>query len=204
MAYLVYKHTSPSGKSYIGFTGDYEARCQSHSTGTNSCTAFAAAVRKYGWDAFTHEILLDGLTEEEALIQEPLLIAEHQTMTPYGYNLTSGGECCTQSEEVRQKKSEALKGRARPAHIAEALRTINIGRRHTEETKQAMSEARRGVPKDKPARISSWVVTSPEGVKYSIEGLKPFCEEHGLVFTLMRKVAAGKAEHHKGWKCQRT
>lgn len=221
MNYLIYKHTSPSGKSYIGITNNYDIRSSSHKSGTNGCTAFAAAIRKYGWDNFMHEVIIQDITKEEAIELEPLLIESHGTRSPYGYNLSSGGECWTHSEESKKKmsesrtgrvmsaesklkKSEALKGRPRPQHVIDAVKAANTGRKWTTEQKAAASKARKGVSKTAPTRILSWIVTSPDGVIYDVLGLKPFCEKHGLVFTLMRKVAAGKAEHHKGWKCQRT
>lgn len=36
--YLIYKHTSPSGKSYIGLTNNYQRRCREHKS-SNICIA---------------------------------------------------------------------------------------------------------------------------------------------------------------------
>lgn len=90
--YVLYRHTSPSGKSYIGITKDYTERTKSHQRADGSAPKFHNAVRKYGWDAFTHEILLEGLTQEEAGEMEILCIAKYNTRV-HGYNSHPGGIC---------------------------------------------------------------------------------------------------------------
>ena len=89
--YCVYMHTSPSGKAYIGQTKDYVNRCKQHQC-TKKANYFQRAVKKYGWDNFTHEILKDKLTLEQANYWESKLIESHETLYPLGYNLRVGGE----------------------------------------------------------------------------------------------------------------
>ena len=56
--FVIYMHTSPSGKSYIGQTNDYNTRCRRHKTDMKSgCPAFRDAIKKYGWDNFKWEII---------------------------------------------------------------------------------------------------------------------------------------------------
>lgn len=91
--YLIYCHTSPSGKKYIGQTKNYNRRCVEHQYRKNKgCPAFFNAVQKYGWDSFTHMILRDNLTIEEANELEEYFIKEYNTLAPNGYNLQSGGK----------------------------------------------------------------------------------------------------------------
>lgn len=59
--YLIYMHTSPSGKSYIGQTNNLHRRDIVHKN-TNGCRRFALAIKKYGLDNFTHKVLIDNLT----------------------------------------------------------------------------------------------------------------------------------------------
>jgi len=102
--YCVYKHTSPNGKSYIGQTNNYKRRCNSH----KSCkvnTAFTSAIKKHGWNNFKHEVLKDNLTIDESNYWEELLIKEHNTLSPNGYNLVNGGLNKKVSEETRKKIS---------------------------------------------------------------------------------------------------
>lgn len=102
--YLIYKHTSPSGKSYIGQTNDYNRRCNKHKT-TSGCVNFYNAIQKYGWDNFKHEILISGLTLEQANKYEEFYISEHNTLAPNGYNLKTGGHNNNFSTETKQKMS---------------------------------------------------------------------------------------------------
>ena len=84
--YLIYKHTCPNGKSYIGITSDYEKRCIQHQK-TRNCSAFYDAIMFFGWDNIKHEILIDGITKEQAMILESKFIMSHETFFPVGYNL---------------------------------------------------------------------------------------------------------------------
>jgi group I intron endonuclease len=90
--YLVYKHTSPSGRAYIGITSNYSRRCRQHQSKarTGSTLAFHRAIRKYGWSNFTHEVLAFDLTKQQACDMEVALIdvADKSTL----YNMTAGGE----------------------------------------------------------------------------------------------------------------
>ena len=88
--YCVYKHTSPSGKSYIGQTCNYIKRNKRHIK-NNDCPNFYNAIQKYGWNTFIHEILFENLTLVEANSLEEWCIREHNTLNPNGYNLTIGG-----------------------------------------------------------------------------------------------------------------
>lgn len=92
-SYKVYKHTSPDSKIYIGMTcQDLEFRWQS-GYGYKNNALFFKDISDYGWDAFTHEILYEGLTEEEACRREMELISSCMSDDPeHGYNLDKGGK----------------------------------------------------------------------------------------------------------------
>lgn len=110
--YVVYKHTSPSNKVYIGVT------CQNppekrwaNGKGYNDNKHFSRAISKYGWQNFLHEILFAGLTKEQAIEKEIELIAKYNaTNRDYGYNIALGGNSVGElPEEQRRKISEAGK-----------------------------------------------------------------------------------------------
>lgn len=63
--YCVYKHTSPSGKVYIGQTSINPLDRWQNGKGYKK-QAFYNAIKKYGWENIKHEILYDNLTKEEA------------------------------------------------------------------------------------------------------------------------------------------
>lgn len=113
--FVVYKHTNKlNGKIYIGITGQNVrkrwGKCSK--AYVPSTSRFGKAIQKYGWDNFTHEIIADNLTREQACQKEVELIAKYQTQDPSkGYNIRAGGELSTyglhHSEATRKKNSEA-------------------------------------------------------------------------------------------------
>ncbi len=137
--FLIYKHTSPSGKSYIGQTNNYARRNHSHKT-TNNCSLFSRAISKYGWDSFTHEILAKGLAIDEANALEAKFISEHSTMAPLGYNLMTGGDNSLASELTKEKMSLVRKGRKKSKESVERTAEKNRGKKRSEEVKRRMSE----------------------------------------------------------------
>ena len=54
--------------------------------------AIARALRKYGVDNFKFEVLLRGLTPDEANQKEIEFIKEKNSLVPYGYNVATGGK----------------------------------------------------------------------------------------------------------------
>lgn len=94
--WIVYKHTSiKSGKSYIGMTSkDIMCRWDEHVSEAmrNSTRHFHRAIRLYGADNWSHEILADCIdTIDEAYQLEKYYIKKHDTFEN-GYNLNEGGE----------------------------------------------------------------------------------------------------------------
>lgn len=106
----VYQHINQiNGKRYIGITGTSAAHRWGQ--GYKGCRRFYNAINKYGWNAFSHEVIKEGLTKEEAEALEIKLIAEYQTQDPkYGYNIMEGGHAPSLAEETKQKISNANKG----------------------------------------------------------------------------------------------
>lgn len=108
---FIYKLTSPSGKSYIGQTirsiGD---RFKQHVNRARlddklGCTYLNAAIKKYGFDNFKHEILLE-INNKLLDEYEIKFIDAYNTLEPNGYNLTKGGHTTQYSEASKQKMSE--------------------------------------------------------------------------------------------------
>jgi group I intron endonuclease len=117
--YLIYCHTSPTGKKYIGQTNNYNRRCSEHKT-SKGCPAFHNAIIKYGWDNFNHEILDDGLSLEEANILEEFYISKYNSLAPNGYNLQTGGNNSRPSPLVIQKDQHGSKN-----HMAKVYEIIS-------------------------------------------------------------------------------
>lgn len=134
--YVVYKHTSPSNKVYIGITCQEPEKRWNNGKGYPHNKHFTIAIKKYGWENFTHEILFTNLTKEEACQKEIELIAYYKSnQFKFGYNQTTGGEGgYLFSPEIHQKLSESKKGEKNPMY----------GKHYSEEEKRKMSERQKG------------------------------------------------------------
>lgn len=80
-----------NGKIYIGQTNNIQKRWANHKCNNDPDMVIARALRKYGVDNFHFEILLRGLTPEEANQKEVELIKEKNSLVPNGYNVATGG-----------------------------------------------------------------------------------------------------------------
>lgn len=109
--WCVYMHTNTiNGKRYIGITGQNppERRWRNGGSGYSQSGYFRNAIKKYGWDNFSHEIIKANLTFDEACEFEKFYISIYNTKRPKGYNLTDGGEGSVgwkPSEEFKKKQS---------------------------------------------------------------------------------------------------
>lgn len=129
--FCVYKHTSPSGKCYIGITTYSVKRRWKNGKGYPNNPYFTGAIKKYGWKNITHEILYTNISEIEAKTIEKNLIRYYKN-NGLSYNITDGGDGhlgCSwiPSEETKKLWSQQRKGR-----------------RLTEEWKQNLSKATKG------------------------------------------------------------
>lgn len=109
MGYTVYKHTSPSGKVYIGITKRKPEYRQNKGKGyRKDQLLFYRAIKKYGWDNFTHEILYTGLSEKDAKNIEISLIRQYKSLG-MSYNITDGGDGGRGLHNKRKKMSDETK-----------------------------------------------------------------------------------------------
>lgn len=129
--WCVYMHENRvNGKKYIGITSQKPTNRWRNGAGYDKQPRFFAAIQKYGWDSFRHEILFTNLTQEEAERLEVELIEKYETLQEEkGYNLSPGGVVFMPTEETRAKQSAA-----------------RLGWTPGEETRRKMSESKRGKP----------------------------------------------------------
>ena len=140
---IIYKITNNiNGKAYIGQTVQpFKRRLSQHRE--NRKSLISLAIKKYGWENFTAEILEECHTSEELDERERYYIAFFNTVTPNGYNLTDGSNHCTASEETRRKQSEAAKRRFQnQAERDKISRKLN-GRTDSDEVKAHKSAAQK-------------------------------------------------------------
>lgn len=117
--FIVYISTAPNGKSYIGQTiTTLQKRRQGHlhdarngRGGKPECRAFNAALRKYGSASFQWKVLCRANNMEELNAREEEYIARYNTLSPNGYNLTTGGGNAIPSDETRERIGAAHRGK---------------------------------------------------------------------------------------------
>lgn len=136
-------------------------------------TPFHMAIKKYGPESFTHQLLDVCSSEKGADIAERLWIKELKTTTPYGYNRTHGGvgrSYVDISPEERYKKGNAFRGRKHTEESRKKLSIANTGKTHTEETRIKLSKALTGKKPSDEARLN--MSKSAIGKKKSAEAIK--------------------------------
>lgn len=118
--YTVYAHIVPNSKMYIGITKQDVSRRWRNGRGYVHNDYFNNAINKYGWDNIEHFIIASGITKEEAIHFEILLIDKLEINNrEFGYNLTDGGEGATGSKCPQWKKdmlSEIMSGKGNPMY----------------------------------------------------------------------------------------
>lgn len=155
--WCVYMHTNKiNGKVYIGITSRQpEKRWGSNGSEYGADQpAFCAAIKKYGWDNFEHDVLFRNISKQDACKKEVELIAKYKSNCTkyhnpsYGYNMSDGGESGAfghvPSEETRRKQSEALKGHVVSDETKQKLSKALKGRTISDDSKRKMSDAKVG------------------------------------------------------------
>ena len=106
--YFIYKHQNKiNRKIYIGQTYQKpERRWQNGVSAYSHNEHFLNAIKKYGWDNFEHELLLENLTEEEMKYWEDYYIEFYESRNPEkGYNINKGGQKSPFQELWKNKES---------------------------------------------------------------------------------------------------
>ena len=94
----IYKYTNViNGKVYIGQTKNTIKRRAAGGSGYYKCTYFANAIRKYGWNSFTCELLEDGITTQEKSneLEKYYINLYNSNNMDFGYNIDAGGKSGT-------------------------------------------------------------------------------------------------------------
>jgi len=113
---ILYKLTFPNGKAYIGITREsLSQRVRRHIqyARKGKMLALSCAIRKYGEDSFTSEVLAS--VDSSKLKQIEIdAIREHRMRGVILYNMTDGGDGSlgvALSQETKTKISASLRGR---------------------------------------------------------------------------------------------
>lgn len=126
-------------KKYVGITKfSLEERFSQH---TKRGFILTEAIKKYGEQKFSIELVEVVESAERAYELEIFYIKEYNTKAPNGYNLTDGGDGIfgwNITDEYREQCSFRVK------ELHKEKRIGMYGKKHTEETKKKMSESSKG------------------------------------------------------------
>ena len=109
----IYKYTNLiNGKVYIGQTKQtLEQRDYKHQTQLNDNTYFHRAIKKYGRDNFSLELVEDNIPFNELDEKEKYYINYFESfyVTGKGYNLTQGGQWGPQTQKLTIQQADEIK-----------------------------------------------------------------------------------------------
>jgi group I intron endonuclease len=141
---VIYKIQSPIGKVYIGRTNNFDGRMAEHKC--NALTKKAnnslyRAIRKYGWDNMTKEIICEVETEKSQKLEEELIKAYNSVKKGYNDTYVGGGGDIWQDRRDTKEYMEWV----------EKMKIINggsnngmYGKSHKETTTKLMKEKAKG------------------------------------------------------------
>lgn len=85
--YSIYVHIFPNDKRYYGISTSPENRWGENGIGYQNQPKMWAAIQEFGWENIKHEIIMQNLTRQNALMIEEALINQYKTNIPAcGYN----------------------------------------------------------------------------------------------------------------------
>ncbi len=180
-----------TAKQYVGMTANLEKRWHQHKSANGSAPALHAAIQKYGKDSFVFAHVCSAFDLDCARDIERMLIIQHNTKSPNGYNLTDGGDgvvgrpMTDKDKDIRRKASTAyvnsltpeersakfgIKGRKHSAETIEKMirsnKRTNLGGVATAETKAKMSASQKLRPRQ------PWSDEVKEKIRQSLLGRK--------------------------------
>lgn len=216
--YIIYQLINKvNNKCYIGVTNNYQKRMREHSYASNDFL-ISKAIRKYGWENFTSDILFETYDSEIAYqAAESHYIKIYMSNNPSrGYNLTDGGQGTIGyrfSSESRDKMRIAKQGRKLTEEHKKKIGEASKGHTLSLESKMKISNANKGKKfflgkhltqeaKDNLSKLKAkhWKLVSPDGEIVSIYNMRKFCLNNQLTHSAIVKVLQGTRNHHKGWK----
>lgn len=187
--YSVYIHTFPNGKKYIGITNQNPEKRWSKGKGYKSSPVMNKAIKKYGWENISHEIIAEDISLEQASQMEINLIALHRTSEKkYGYNLSLGGISNSGgfSDEVKKRMSEKRKGVKFTEEHRRKISESQKGRKFSEEATRKRREKYKPLSEEHKRKISD-----------SLKGHKAWGGNKGKHFTEEHKRKIGDSNREK-------
>jgi group I intron endonuclease len=206
--YSIYKSTNTiNGKSYIGFTNNYDRRIRAHKqVSTNPKTYFHKAINKHGWDNFDWNIIYQSTDRDHTLNEmESYFITEYDTFNN-GYNSTMGGDAPGMIRHPDAKPNKDYGyilydpdgNEYETNNIQQFCREHNLKNEYmyrlcngiipsyngwtgyTTSEKQELKKKQRTVNKlsKRQKPLYTWIITDPDGNEYKVKSLDKFAREY--------------------------
>lgn len=198
--FIIYKLTSPSGKIYIGWSSrKLNKRLNDHVNEMRRGSKFKIhnAIRKYGINTFSKEILFETENREDSLLKEQEFIKKYNSID-VGYNISLGGEHGAFGRKQSKTQKELLTLAVMRAH------------RNGHYDYKKMAEMRKGFKQPESQKIKvreklskTYIITTPDGNTETIKNLKEYSISHGLDQGNMVAVSKGRLKQHKGYICKK-
>ena len=205
-----------NNKRYIGKTIKSLAVRKIQHEKSSSTKGFHGALKKYGIDNFKWNVLFETDNNEILAQKEIEYINLLRTFVGFedsnGYNRTLGGDGASpgdanvsKRQTTRNKLRKASLGKIPSTKTKEKISSTLTGRKLSSEH---IENIRNGVtnlckPKgDKHPQRKFYYIIYPNGKEELIKGLRDFCRTNNLNAKLLRRVAKGLQESHKGYKCK--
>lgn len=188
--WTVYKHTClDNNKVYIGITSQQPASLRWGVNGRNYSltTRFGCAIKSHGWDRFSHELLFENLTKEEACKKEIELITFYESQDKnYGYNILAGGDAPTIPDTIRQKMSKAMLGNKNGAHPCSEEAKLKISKAQIGKVVSAETRQRQSIAAKKRKRVACSEETKKK-IADKHKKKKVLCTTTGEVFESVQE-----------------
>lgn len=145
MSIGIYKLTSPSGKVYIGQSKNIKKRFyQYRKLNCKTQTKLFNAIKKYGWDSFSKEIILTfgkfTPKTQQCLNSREIYFIKKYNSVDSGYNLMSGGKGGSHSLETRIKIGIGNKGKIVSKETRLKQSSSLKGRKISDKNKEVVSK----------------------------------------------------------------
>ena len=206
MALIYITTNTVNGKVYIG-----QKRDNAPASYIGGGTKLQHAIRKYGRKAFTHRILMQCMDYQADMLERLFIWRYRSQEDNIGYNIQPGGAPNTSevarlkmktfrkgivfSETHRANLSKSRKGCARTETTIEKWKVSIVGYRHSDETRQAISQGQLGGKKAKTV----WQLDSATQERIAQYRGGEALKAAGFNQSKVSECALGKRKTHKGF-----
>ena len=159
-----------NAKQYVGITNDLSRRWRRH-RGANDNQLLHKAIKKHGVENFVFTHFADAFDADSAKSIEKMLIIEHNTFHPSGYNMTNGGDGTFGYKHNESSKQKSRESNVKTWSDPELRKALG----------QKISAAKKGKPSPKKGKPSG-----KKGVSQSPEHIAKRCASFAATMAIKK------------------